>query len=116
MVLNLATGHVSPQLHVVFDDEFSTVPIIREVIIPPNWTDLVKCRSKSYVPYSFDLEDTWFAPYLEEYPSKNPTCVPRVAPENNRNMITSLQTRQQVDEILVSEGASVSEVIKRSVY
>jgi len=26
LVLNLCTGHVSPQFHVVFDDEFSTIP------------------------------------------------------------------------------------------
>ena len=36
LVLNPATGHVSPQFHVVFDDEFSTVPFMREVTIPPN--------------------------------------------------------------------------------
>ena len=29
MVLNLATGHVSPQFHVVFDGEFYTVPFMR---------------------------------------------------------------------------------------
>ena len=29
LVLNPETGHVSPQFHVVFDDEFSTVPFIR---------------------------------------------------------------------------------------
>ena len=29
LVLNLSTGHVSPQFHVVFDNEFSTVQYLR---------------------------------------------------------------------------------------
>ena len=41
MVLYLGTGHVSPQLHVGFDDEFSTFQLMREGTISPNWTDLV---------------------------------------------------------------------------
>ena len=34
LVLNPATDHVSPQFHMVFDDEFSTVTFIREGKIP----------------------------------------------------------------------------------
>ena len=41
--------------------------------------------------------------------------MPRVALENNINTITSSQSVQQVQESLVSEIASVSEVIKRPV-
>ena len=40
MVINPSTGHVSPQFHVVLDDEFSTIPFMKEVTIPLNWTDL----------------------------------------------------------------------------
>ena len=43
LVLKSATGHFSTNFHVVFDDEFSTVPFMREGKIPPNWTDLVQC-------------------------------------------------------------------------
>ena len=65
MVLKPATGHVSPQFHVVFDDKFSTVPFIREVIITPNWTDLVERSSQSSALDNIDLMDTWLAPYIE---------------------------------------------------
>ena len=41
LVINRATFHVSPQSHMVFDDDFSTITFMREVRIPPNWTDLV---------------------------------------------------------------------------
>ena len=30
LVLNLKTGHVSPQYHVIFDDTFSTVEYLRQ--------------------------------------------------------------------------------------
>eukprot|EP00957_Ditylum_brightwellii_P073539 5587614-Ditylum_brightwellii.AAC.1 len=42
LVLDLQTGHVSPQCHVVFDDEFSTVPYLQSSEPPPNWIDLVQ--------------------------------------------------------------------------
>ena len=45
LVLNPVTGHVSPQFNVVFDDELSTVPFIREVTITPTWTDIVQHSS-----------------------------------------------------------------------
>ena len=80
LVLNPETGHVSPQLHVVFDDGFSTGPLIREGTIPPNWTDLVQHSSKSGAPENIELKDTWFTPDLEEDPRKTPTHVPIVAP------------------------------------
>ena len=82
----------------VFDDEFSTVPFIREVTIPPNWSDLVQCRSQSGAQENIELKDTWFTTYIDEDHTETPTHVPRVTPK-----------------IPVSEGASVSEVIKYSV-
>ena len=56
--------------------------------MPPNWTDLVKIRYRCGAPYNIDLKDTWFTLDLEEAPSETPTHVPRVTPENNKNMIT----------------------------
>jgi hypothetical protein len=32
MVLNLATGHISPQYHIVFDDSFHTVPSLHSSV------------------------------------------------------------------------------------
>ena len=47
LFLNPENGHVSPQFNVVFDDEFSKVPLMREGKIPPNWKDLVQHISQS---------------------------------------------------------------------
>jgi hypothetical protein len=40
LVLNPSTGRVSPQFHVVFDDEFSTVEYMAARTVPANWPDL----------------------------------------------------------------------------
>ena len=72
LVLNPATGRVSPQFHVVFYDEFSTVPFMREVTIPQNWTYLVQNTSQNSALDNIDLTYTWFTPDLEEEPRKTP--------------------------------------------
>ena len=64
----------------------------REGTIPPNWTDLVQNSSQIGAPQNIDLKETWFAPYLEEDPSETPNNEPIVAPDNNRNTITFLQS------------------------
>ncbi len=44
LVLNPRTGHISPQFHVVFDDDFTTVEYHCKMTVPPHWTELV-CSS-----------------------------------------------------------------------
>jgi len=46
LVLKPSTGRVSPQYHVVFYDEFSTVSYMEKGTIPPNWADLVQYSSE----------------------------------------------------------------------
>ena len=41
LVLNPKTGLLSPQFHVLFDDDFTTVPHLRKGTVPPNWNKLV---------------------------------------------------------------------------
>ena len=41
LVLNPKTGLVSPQYHVVFDDDFTMVPHLRKGTVLPNWERLV---------------------------------------------------------------------------
>ncbi len=50
LILNPRTGHVSPQFHVVFDNDFTTVPYLRTATIPPFWVELV---------YTKQQIDTW---------------------------------------------------------
>ena len=66
LVLNPNTGLGSPQFHVVFDDDFSTVPHLRKGTVPPNWEKLVvNSREKSTKEF-YDLTKTWFSPTADE--------------------------------------------------
>ena len=65
MVLNPDTGHVSTQLHVVFDDDLSTVTLMREVTILPNWTELVQRSSQRGAYENINLNDTFFTTDLK---------------------------------------------------
>ena len=66
MVLNPVTGHVSPKVHVVFDDELSTVSFMREGTIPQSSINLVQRRLQSGSPEYIDLKYTWFNKFIEE--------------------------------------------------
>ena len=55
LVLNLLTGSISPQFHVVFDDMFSTVMSITAAD-PKVWIKLVTSR-KSRILVMIDQED-----------------------------------------------------------
>ena len=60
LVFNPCTGHVSPQYHVAFDKDFSTVPHMRSGTVPKNWADLVKRSSECVTEEKFNPDDTWF--------------------------------------------------------
>lgn len=55
-VLNLQTGHISPQYHVVFDDSFTTCDVFHTNRLPYNWDDLYK--NKRY-EIEFDEDNKW---------------------------------------------------------
>jgi hypothetical protein len=59
LVYNPSTGHVSPQFHVVFDDDFTTVPYMEAGNIPPNWEDLVTHSSEKSTPQALALTQAW---------------------------------------------------------
>ena len=42
LILNLSTGHVSPQFHVVFDENFSTVTSLKNGSVPASWKFICK--------------------------------------------------------------------------
>lgn len=74
LILNIQTGSISPQIHVVFDDSFSTVMSIASNEQPPEfWTDpnLENCIHSVPVdpddPEGTLLPDDWLTPHeLEE--------------------------------------------------
>ena len=97
----------------VFEDEFYTVKFMREGKIPSNWTDLVQCSSHRGATESTDLKDTWFTPYLEEYPIKTPIHKLIITPDNNNKTPMCLLSKTHVQVSPTREGASTSEVYGR---
>ena len=84
----------------LFDDEFSTVPFIREGTIPPNWTDIVQHSSQSGAPENIDLKDTWSTTNIEEDSSETQIHEQNVAPENNNKMVMLSHSKPHVEQIL----------------
>ena len=58
MVLNPTTLHVSSQYHIVFDDDFSTVPFLASEDVPPNWAELVRVFER-VTAERYDLAELW---------------------------------------------------------
>lgn len=59
LVLNSKTGHVSLQLHVVFDDNFSTVSHVQDEQIPPTWEHMCKNTTELAIDEVFNLTEIW---------------------------------------------------------
>jgi hypothetical protein len=59
LILNPHTGCTSPQYHVVFDDDFTTVNDIKNSLTPSTWQQLVS-KYKGASEINYDLAKLWF--------------------------------------------------------
>ena len=59
LILNLSTGHISPQYHLVYDDHFSTAQSLRLGTVPTNWPDLCSNHRESLTDENFQLSPDW---------------------------------------------------------
>ena len=77
LILNLQTGHTSPQYHVVFDDQFSTVLSHHSDKDPPTWWIEIYIEENSSMIHLDDglplriLVKDWFSPDELEERSRN---------------------------------------------
>ena len=63
LVLSLTTGLVSPQCHVIFDNDFSTVENLRLGTFPTNWAELNINQGEYATDINFQLSQEWTTPY-----------------------------------------------------
>ena len=98
MVLNPGTGHVSPQYHLVFDDNFTIVNHMRDGTVPPNWRELVTTSSFSSTDEQFSLADVW----LQE------NAISPSGPDS-APLLPSATARPSVSEGGIVNGSSISE-------
>ena len=59
MILNLETGHISPQYHVLYDDDFTTVSDLAKGNAPSNWEFLCKANATINSFENTSTNDTW---------------------------------------------------------
>ena len=64
LILNPQTGHISPQFHVAFINNFKTVSHMVAGTVPPNWAKLVHLSSECATFKNFKLSDKWNKPHL----------------------------------------------------
>ena len=101
LVLIPKIGLVSPQYHVVYDDQFSTVHHMRDLTVPPNWAQLVQNSNELVTTEQYDLTKTWFEG--QDDPTADTTLQP---PDNDT--LSNIQgniTRSQA-ETFSREGAT----------
>jgi hypothetical protein len=58
IILNPRTGHISPQFHVVYNDDFMMVQSLHTATVPPHWAALVQ-ESSSVELYTEQEVQTW---------------------------------------------------------
>ncbi len=57
LVLNMATGNLSPQYHIIFDDKFSTVNLLpAEDSLETQWTSIFKLQQECCLDLEYDEE------------------------------------------------------------
>ncbi len=59
LILNLNTGHVSPQYHVIYDDNFTTVDSLRLGTVPTKWPGLCSNSWDLVTDEAFTLASEW---------------------------------------------------------
>ena len=70
--MNLKTGLISPQYHLIFDDEFSTVTYLSSICPPPNWLHLVKHCTERSTDDQQKLSHRWLYPHDTDGASNTP--------------------------------------------
>ena len=69
LVLSLTTSLVSPQYHIIFDDDFSTVENLRLGTVPTNWVEFNTNQRESAMDENFLLSQEGIAP--QSLPNQN---------------------------------------------
>ena len=73
LVLNLKTGLVSPQFHVVYDDNFTTVSCLSSADPPPSCLNILKHSTESATDEETQLAYAWLHPDDTNHTNNSPS-------------------------------------------
>ena len=115
LVLHLVTGLVSPQFHVVLDEEFSTVDYLTSTTPPPNWSTLLRTSTIKTSPAQELKSLSWLYPsHAQSGPiSEGAANTANKPVESTRDTTVSegVPISDIVPDTTVPEGASVSDTV-----
>ncbi len=67
LVLNVATGHISPQFHIIFDNKFETVNSLPlDQPLKKQWAQIITLGCKSFMDIDYDENDRPILPSLSD--------------------------------------------------
>lgn len=122
LVLNPRTLRVSPQFHLVYDDEFSTVQFMRNGEIPPHWSELVRHSSTVSTTERFDQATNCANDYINGAVGKLASVAEEdsnvlnasrgdYSPEVSNSEEGSLNSEEEVPSDAVSEGVGAENAL-----
>ncbi len=119
LVYNPSTGHVSPQYHVIFDDDFTMVPYIEPGMIPPHWSDLVHSSSELASKHALNLAQAWLGSTGQDNTKLQSTDNPVVDPfaimtDHHTSNITKNTHLDQAPNITYQEQPSTTAVLPQT--
>ena len=101
LVFNPSTGFVSPQYHLVFDDDYSTLEYVRKEVHPPHWSVLVDKSSHRSTNQTYSVRDkTW------ELKDDTHDHVPRIPSLSRSARASETECHGPVDNNSVSQSST----------
>ena len=83
--MNFCSGYESEdrscvsQFHLIFDNNFETVPHLRAGTVPENWVDLVTNSREKSIEVFYDITKTWFDGEVDITADSPATSIPLAA-------------------------------------
>ena len=96
LVLNLKTGLISPQYHIVYDDEFTTVKYLESLTPPPHWEHLVRTAFEKRSDLSDKISSSWLFPSEPSPRSPNKPSTDEDIPPQRQKPTTSTTDSRRV--------------------
>jgi hypothetical protein len=121
LVYNPFTGHVSPQYHVVFDDDFTTVPYMEAGTIPPHWSDLLQSSSQLASKQVINIAQAWLGStgldntdlQFTDNPVIDPFAI--VTDHHNSSITKSAHLDQETNNITYQKLPSMTMVLPQTI-
>ena len=92
--MNPKTGLVSPQFHLLFDENFETVPHICAVTVPENWADLVNNSREKSTEGFYNTTKIWFDGEVDITADSPATSIPLAAMQQTSDAIQQPAAKQ----------------------